>query len=416
MTRILILGAGYAGLAFACEFLRRPAAGVEVTLVDRNPYHTLLTETHTVAAGSRRKGSVAVPLALLTRRFPALRLVTAAITGADAKAQVVHTTAGPLRYDSLIFALGGADPDYGIPGVREHALTLRGLDDALRIRAALAALPPGAGVVVVGGGLTGVELAAEMAWNGRGKGHPITLVEAAPVLLPGLPPALQHRALHRLKGLGVEVRTGNPVQTVRSGEVVLASGGAVPFGLLIWAAGVRGHPLLGALDIALGRDGRAQVDEHLRSSRPDIYVVGDSAAFAPAPGAPALPPSAQLAGQMGQAAARDLAARLSGRPGIAFRPRLAGVICDLGGASTTGLVYGLPVGGWIGAMAKRVALLRHLWRTFGWAGLRIGLTLPTRRCRWKRTPTPPPRPRCARVPTGGPTRTGPPAQPPAGPG
>lgn len=365
-AHVLVLGGGYAGAAFVRRIQARVGRGLRLTVVDRNPFHTLLTETHTVAAGTRPVSTVAVPFAF----GPGVERLEAEVLKIDPDSRRVQTTAGTLHYDYLIFALGGADQDYGIPGVREHALFLRGVDDAQRICSRLAALPAEAPVLIVGGGLTGVELAAEVALSRPGSS--LTVVEGAPTLLPSLHPNLALRARRRLGWLGVNVQTGSPVRAVAPERLELANGTVLPYQLLVWAAGVRGHPLAGQLGVDLDRAGRVEVDAFLRSRRPEIYVIGDSAAFRERPESPPLAPSGQLSEQMGFAAARDLLARLRGRKGVRFRPQLKGVLLDLGGLAATGLIYRLQIAGPIAYLAKRAAVVGHVFRTLGWgAGLRL---------------------------------------------
>lgn len=358
-ARVVVLGGGYAGVACVRRLQSRAGRDLQVTLVDRNPFHTLLTETHTVAAGTRPVSTVALPFDF----GPQVRRLEAEVTAIHPEGRWVETTAGSLEYDYLVFALGGADQDYGIPGVREHALFLRGIDDARRIRAALAALPRQAPVVIVGGGLTGVELAAEIALSRPGGS--LTVVEGAPTLLPSLHPGLALRARRRLGWLGVNVRTGSPVRAVGPDRVELADGTVLPHRLLIWVAGVKGHPLTAQLKVRRDRAGRVEVDAYLRSSRPEIYVIGDSAAFRPAPDARPLAPSGQLSEQMGFAAADDLLSRLEGGPGVPFRPHFRGVLLDLGGLAAAGLIYRLQVAGPVAHLAKRAAVAGHVARTLG---------------------------------------------------
>lgn len=363
-TQVVVLGGGYAGLAFIQGLRQARVSNLEITLVDRNPYHTLLTETHTVAAGTRAPGLVELPFTALGA---GVRVVQASVQDVDTQARTVMTDAGPLTYDYLVFGLGGTDNDFGTPGVQDHALFLRGRVDAERIRGRVESLPDGAGIVVVGGGLTGVELAAEMALRFGGRRR-ITVVEAAPSLLPALPVSLQQRARRRLGWLGCNVMTGARITAVAEDQVHLADGGVLSASLVVWAAGVKGHPLVAEMGADVDRGGRAIVDAMLRSSLPDVYVLGDSAAFAPVPGQPPLPPSAQVAEQMGFSAAADLVDRLRGGAGVPFTPQLRGVLCDLGGLNAVGLVYRFQVHGRTGALAKRFSAWSHLWRSLGMRG------------------------------------------------
>lgn len=367
--RVVVLGGGYAGLAFLQGLRRESVPGLELTLVDRNPYHTLLTEAHTVAAGSAEPHMLTVPFSALGS---GVRVLTASIHGIDRERRLVQTDEGALPFDLLVFCLGGADNDFGIPGVHEHALFLRNISDAERIRDQVSTLNAGGRILIVGGGLTGVELAAEMAshWQVR---RQVTLVEAAGQILHGLPADLQSRARRRLGWLGVNVLTGTPVTRLESGHVHLGDGSSLAADLVIWATGVRGHALLRETGLPLDRSGRVGLDPFLGTGSDDLLVLGDSAIVRPAPGLPPLPPSGQLSSQMGFAAAANVAFRLRGREPQPFHPQLQGVLCDLGGLNASGLVFRLRLHGWIGAVAKRFTVLRHLWETTGLTGFLLHL-------------------------------------------
>jgi NADH:ubiquinone reductase (H+-translocating) len=391
--RIVVLGGGYAGLAFVRRLHRAAghraaghgaaghraaghgaaghraaghgAANLQVTLIDQNCHHTLLTETHAVAAGARPASAVAVPFAVVRSGF---RFVQARVEAVDPAQKLVHTDSGAVAYDTLAFCLGGTENDFGVPGVRQHAVTLRSTKEAEQIRRRVEEMPEGGQVVIVGGGLTGIELAAEMAmfWGNR---RTVTVVEAAPHLLPGLPLSLRERARRRLGWLGVNLIIGHRATAISGSFVEIDDGSRLASRLTIWAAGVSGHPLVAAMGAAVDKAGRAIVDSRLRSSLPGVYVLGDSAVFRPAPDQPSLPPSGQLAEQMGLAAAADLLARLEGRDGAPFAPRPQGVLFDLGGLSAAGVIYRLRVSGLIALAAKRLAVWRHLWTVMGWRGL-----------------------------------------------
>jgi NADH dehydrogenase len=350
---ITVVGGGYAGLSFIRRLQDRDP-GVSITLIDRNPYHTMLTETHQVAAGTRPAASVILPF----DQMEGFRFLQAEVTGLDPARKLLRTTAGELPYEVLVLALGSVDHDFGVPGVRDHCLMLHSAADALVIRERLAALPAEAPVVIAGGGLTGVELAAHVALT-RPQGRALTLVEASPSLLPGLPPRLAQAARRRLGHLGVNVITGAAVSRVEDGRAFLSDGTALPFGLMVWACGVRAHPLISALGIPTDRAGRALVDADLRTPIPDLYVIGDSAA--------GHVPSAQAAMQQGFALADALT-------GHTVQPiRLKGVLVDLGQHRGVGLVGSLAMRGllpgiikrinearWVGVAAGLPAALRHL--------------------------------------------------------
>ncbi|HWI63171.1 MAG TPA: FAD-dependent oxidoreductase, partial [Symbiobacteriaceae bacterium] len=273
--QIVVVGGGYGGISLVRR-LEAMGLGGSVTLIDRNASHTVLTEIHQVAGGRERAEAFQVPFATMG----AFRFLQAEVTGLDAAERCLLTSAGPVTYDRLVLAAGGVDADYGVPGVREHALTLHSLTDALTIRDRLEALPAGTPILIAGGGFTGVELAAELGER-YGGGENITLVEGGPAILPGLPRRLQRRSRRRLGALGINVLTGERIARVEANMAHFADGSALPFGLLVWACGVRANPLIARLGIPVDKAGRALVGPTYETDLPGVYVIGDSAAGAP---------------------------------------------------------------------------------------------------------------------------------------
>ena len=353
MTRqIVVVGGGYGGLALVRR-LEAMGLGDYVTLIDRNASHTVLTEIHQVAAGAEAAAAFQIPFAGLG----AFRFLQAEVTGLQHAERCLLTTAGPVPYDLLVLAPGGVDTDYGVPGVSEHACTLHSLPEAQAIEQRLAALPTGTPILIAGGGFTGVELAAELGER-YGGGENITLVEGAPAILPGLPRRLQRRARRRLGALGVNVITGERIDRVEAAMAHFADGSALPFGLLVWACGVRANPLIARLGIPVDKAGRAVVDANLESLLPGIYVIGDAAAGAP--------PTAQAATQQGAALAVRLAALLAGRTALVRPVRLLGALVALGHGYGAGVVTGLPLTGWVPALLKRANVARWFRTAGGW--------------------------------------------------
>src|SRR6266852_2729343 len=227
--RIVIAGAGYAGLHVALRLTARLRNNpvVELTLVDRHDYHQVLTELPRVAGGTRAADAVRIPLQdMLAER---VRFVQTEITGFDLAGRRVLTGAGPIGWGRLVLALGSRPNDCAIPGLAQRALSLYSASDAERVWAAVskalddaaAAADPErqrrlATVVVGGGGATGVELAGELAeilpkvagGHGLAPGRPaVWLVEAGPAILAGSSPQLTGKAARILSDLGVQVRT-----------------------------------------------------------------------------------------------------------------------------------------------------------------------------------------------------------------
>jgi NADH dehydrogenase len=375
--RVVILGAGYAGLA-AAHAIGRQASKVALTVVDRNPYHTMETLLHEAAAHARQ---VTIPLApLLSPRRATLH--AASVTRVDLDARKVHTDNGVLRYDQLIIALGSVTNFFRIPGLREHAIELKSADDAARVHAWLtrAHQPDWEGsrdVLVGGGGLSGVELAAELAVSATrlaaDKGVPaarVTLIEAGPDLLPGLDEGARRHARERLEARGVNLRLGVRVTAADSTSLHLSDGSTVPGGLIVWTGGVRAPDLVTGEHLERGAAGRLVVTRQLElRNYPGVFVAGDIALAVDPKGEP-VPTTAQHAAQQGHLAARNAFARLTAGPLAPYNPSTLGELVSLGGLLGVGWVrlpwrLKLRLTGSIAGLVKRASEWRHELRARG---------------------------------------------------
>lgn len=300
---VLILGAGYAGL-MACARLLRASIPVRLVVVSDQPVFQQRIRLHEALCGGR----VAAPqlASMLARRgveFRQGRVERLVL----AEKRVQLEDGNSLPYDGLVIALGSV-PACAIPGSLEHAVQLTGLDAMREARARLAALPEdGAPVTVLGGGLTALELASELAE--RFPRRHIRLVSARE---PGgdLMPEGGRRVRDILTGLGVEQRQGR-VAAVGSDRLQLADGTALPFSLCIDATGFRANPVLGTAGTPRDAQGRLRVDECLRlPGFPGVYVAGDAACVDGY--GDALRMACATAMPMGTQAGLNLAAELAG--------------------------------------------------------------------------------------------------------
>ncbi|NKQ56291.1 FAD-dependent oxidoreductase [Amycolatopsis sp. K13G38] len=318
-VRIVVAGAGYAGLA-AAKLAARWTGGA-VTLVNEHDRFVERVRLHQLAAGQQLRDR---PLAELLEGT-GVRLVVDRVTGVDAAAREVHTASGHgLGYDRLIYALGSHADMTSVPGVAEHAYTVAGFDRARMLRERLG---DAQSVIVAGGGLTGIEAAAEIAET-----RPALKVR----LVSGgvLGDALSERArryLRRTFGrLGVEVRDGVRIAEVREDGVVLEQGEHLAADTVVWTAGFTVPAVAREAGFAVDAHGRMLVDDTLRSvSHPEVTAVGDAAAIRLADGqqlrmacATGLPTA--------QTAVRALAARLDGRAPKPVRFRYVNQCISLG--------------------------------------------------------------------------------------
>ena len=265
MERTVILGGGYAGAIAAS---RLAARGIAVTLVEAGEGLVERIRLHQVAAGDDLRP---VPYGRLFRNAP-VTVMKACVLSIDLAARVVRSSAGDIPYDTLVYALGSTIDDGGVPGVREHALGLRGIAGALQIRERLRAASR---IVIVGGGLTAIELAAEI--GERYRGLDITVLSGGRIV-PGLSHGAEHHVRTVLGRLGVRVVEGVTVVEVNESGVMTREG-RLDADLVVWCGGFRPSPIARDAGLEMDAAGRILVDDALRSSDPRIYAIGDAASF-----------------------------------------------------------------------------------------------------------------------------------------
>jgi NADH dehydrogenase len=410
-TQIVVVGGGAGGL----ELVRRLGARFgrqrhDIILVDRNRTHIWKPLLHEVAAGSLDANLDEVGYRSHCHRW-GYRYFQGTLEGIDREAREVIIA--PLddddgneligrhriRYDYCVLAMGAVSNDFGTPGVHEHCMSLDGRDEAdrfrskllnhcLRVSRAMIADPASDAhvrIAIVGGGATGVELAAEL-YNAAGglryyglevfdeQRLEVTLVEAGPRILPALPERLAEAAQAELEVLGVRVMPNTPVTEVTAEAIVTKSGERIVADLKLWAAGVQGPALAGEPG-GLERNANRQF-----LVRPTLQCVGDDRIFAigdccscllPGSERP-VPPRAQAAHQMATSAYRNLVRLMAGRPLKPFHYHDHGSLVSLSRFSTVGSLMGNLIGGRMaieGRLARFVyaSLYRmHLIAIHGW--------------------------------------------------
>ena len=341
-TRVIVVGAGFAGLAAVAELHR---AGARVMLVDRNIYSTFQPLLYQVATGGLNPGDVAFPLSTLAYKRAA-RFRPGQLAGIDPAARTVTLTDGTvLDYDYLVLGTGVSAAHYGVTGAAEHTFGLYTRRDAVALRdhimARLERLDiegPGKTVnfTVVGGGATGVELAGALAelraldtaFPGvdRADVH-VRLVEMAPALLAPFHPKLQAYALQELRHRDVDVHLDTKIKEITEDRVILESGDELPSDVTVWAAGVSAPAEVTAWGLPQGRGGRVQTGPDLRVSGQDrIFATGDIALIEGQP----LPQLAQPAIQAGRHAGKQIARLMTGRPTEPFHYHDKGIMATIG--------------------------------------------------------------------------------------
>ncbi len=349
---VVIVGAGFGGLAVARGLDKLP---VEVTLVDRQNFTTFQPLLYQVATAGLNAADVAHPVRGLFHRQRNLRVQRGDVTGVDwARRRVLLADQRDLPFDHLVVAMGAVATWFGLPGAEEHAIPLYTLHDAVTLRNHVLERFEAADAdptlvdrgelnfVVVGGGPTGVETAGALAelfsvvfrrdYPSLGVGRArVVLVEARDALLAPFHASSQQAALDTLRARQVEVRLDEPVAEVTPDHVRFASGEVLPTRTVIWAAGVRAHPLAAALGLPVTRAGRVEVGDDLRvAGREGVWAVGDVAAPRDHRGGGPLPQVAPVAMQTGGHVARQIGRLLEGRPTQPFRYRDKGTMATIG--------------------------------------------------------------------------------------
>jgi NADH dehydrogenase len=303
--QIVVLGGGYAGVHAAKvlhKAFKKHKDKVEITLIDKNRHHILMTELHEVAGNRVDEDSVKISF---NRIFAGkmVNVVQDTIADIDFKQQVLKGKRDSYRYDQLIIGTGAQTADFNIPGVKEHAFYLWSLDDALRIRCHIEQMVKDASreadsekrkqmltFVVAGGGFTGVELVGELTeWlptlckeNGidfKKEGRLINC-EALGNILNMLPEKPRAKAVKHMEKKGVEIMLNSLITTVDAEGFTTRSGDVIKTKTLIWTCGVRGTEFCEKLPLTDGKIGRKLVNEYMQT--PDyenVYLAGDSLWF-----------------------------------------------------------------------------------------------------------------------------------------
>ncbi|WP_152434199.1 NAD(P)/FAD-dependent oxidoreductase [Erythrobacter sp. THAF29] len=409
-TQIVVVGGGAGGL----ELVRKLGAKFgrkhhDIILVDRNLSHIWKPLLHEVAAGSLDANLDEVGYRGHCYRW-GYRFFQGTLEAIDREARTINLApvydddgelliAGhSIRYDYLVLAVGSVSNDFGVPGVKEHCIYLDSrpqadkfrtklLNHCLRVSRAMMTAPDAdeqVKVAIVGGGATGVELAAEL-YNAAGALRHyglevfdesrlnVTLLEAGPRILPALPEKLAAAARGELEALGVMVKANTQVIEARSRMLVTSAGEQIEADLMVWAAGVKGADFLSDLGLTTNRRNQIIVRETMQTLDDDrIFALGDCASYTPAGEDTPVPPRAQAAHQMAGTVFDNIVRSLKGKPLKSFTYQDKGSLISLSRFSTVGSLMGNLVGGALaveGRMARFIytSLYRlHLIGIHGW--------------------------------------------------
>lgn len=356
MSRILILGGGFAGLS-AARALRRSRQ--ECVLVDQRAAQEFLPLLPDLIGREFPPDLLRLPYTQASDRW-GFRFLRARVSQINAADHVVHTLDGPsLRYDALIIALGSVSADRGVPGVREHARMLDGIADAHRIAQQFRCAPD-ATYLVAGGGYTGVELATNLARLSRHHGGQarILIAESGDALCRATGPRCSAYVTRQAQLGGVELLRETRVASVDGTKLELTNGERLTDTHLLWATGVETPPCVRALDLPQTPDGRLICDASLRLAD-GLFVAGDCAGVTHR-GHP-LRMSIQAALMQGAAAARNAERALKRHPPRRYRPVDLGYVVPLAHGVACGNALGIPVKGRPGMLLHYLMCLYRTW-------------------------------------------------------
>ena len=358
MKRVVLLGGGYVTLHAYGAIVRRlrgelRRGEVEIVVISADTVHNFHGFTGEVVAGLLPIGLTQTPL---TEAMPKARVLHARVTHVDVVARTVSFTGGDLTYDALVVGTGGREPLDAVDGLAGHGLTLRGPGDLADLLQRVRVVD--GPVVVVGGGLAGVELAAALA----ARTTQVVLVQSADRVVPALhaeQPRLAARCTRELTRLGGDVRTGVRVAAVDDGSVTLSDGSVVPTHVVLATTGQRAVALPGLESLPRDDRGRLVTTRDLLVA-PDVWSAGDAASVAhPRSGLP-VTSNALWAIKAGDQVGRNVARALRGRAGRPFRYLGLGQAASFGVGRGVADLYGFPLTGWVAWLMRVGFFLRFM--------------------------------------------------------
>jgi NADH dehydrogenase len=350
MKKIVIAGGGYGGYKIATQLIDIGIPeNVQVTLVDRHAYHSLKTEFYALASGSMSDYQVRMPFPEHDR----FGVVNGEIIGIALEEKKIHIREleEPVDYDYMVIALGCEDNYQGIEGAEEFTNSLQSLSKTRRTYESINNLDPDSIVSLIGGGLTGVELAAELR-----EVRPdlsIRIYDRGEKLLNGFPDKLRTFVMNWFIKHGIEIRSHSTIEKIEENTVIV-NGIREHSDAIVWTAGVQPVKVVRDLEVEKNRNGRIILNDYYQIPQyNEVFVVGDCASLPFAP-------SAQLAGKQGEQVAKMLEEMMAEKevekPG---EINLKGTLGSLGKKTGFGVVYNNPVTGAVPRLMKSGTLWAH---------------------------------------------------------
>lgn len=398
--KIVVLGAGYAGVLTAKKLAKRlKKTDVEITIIDRNPFHTMLTELHEVAAARVDEASIRIELGKVFAGRN-VKVVTDEITEADYDGKKLVGTHAVYEFDYLVLATGSKPTYFGVPGAQEYSYTLWSYEDAVKLRERISDMFRKASrepdvekkrklltFFIIGAGFTGVEMTGELA-------------ELSPVLckkydidpslvtiyegdmldrvVPVLPPKHSEKVKKRLEKMNVTLRLGCGTSAIGPDWLEYKEAGTgnvvrVEANTIIWTAGIEGSDIASAASaLGLKGRGRVQTDEYLRSlTKPYIYVAGDNLFYIVEGESAPVPQMVENAEHSADTISHNITAEITGTGELeSYKPKFHGMMVCIGGrygvanVGLPGKFFGLP--SFLAMFAKHFINIIYFIQVLGW--------------------------------------------------
>ena len=387
---IIIVGAGYAGIETALYLQKKKKRDddIKITIIDKNSYHTLLTELHEVAGNRISEDGVIVPLKDIFH-YTDVNLIKDEIVGFNFNNNTITSKDKTYKYDYLVLSFGSEPNYYGIPGMKENCFPLWSFKDAIAVREQIYDCFTRASqeidkskrealltFVVGGGGFTGVEMMGELGvWVRKlcSEFHinrdevQLYLIEALPKILSILKDKNIDASMKYLtQKLKVKVLLESAITKLDPDRVELKDGRIINTRTLIWTAGIKASSLTEAVDLEKTRASRLVVDDYTKTALKNVYAIGDVSAFTYE--GKVLPPLVESAVQTGKNAARNILADIRNSEKTKLQPKLHGVMVSIGSNFAVSEITGriLPI--WLSIVMKYMVNIHYL---FGIGGFEL---------------------------------------------
>jgi NADH:ubiquinone reductase (H+-translocating) len=352
--RVLILGGGYAGIFAASNLCKNK--NVQVTLVSDGPQLQLLQNIHRVASGELQPRDITLDIqGILGKDVIFVKGKSEKVDLVAKQAEIVSTECGmvqTIQYDYLIIAIGAKNEYFGIKGARENTLSLRSVDDSIKLHRIIKSLPQGSILTIAGGGATGLSLAGALSEK-YGKKIRIRVIEAQKEVLPGWDPIIIEMVKGKLeKNKNLEILRGKPITEIGPHSIVLSSGETLQTNMTVWTAGIGGQNITIIPEAKRIGSGRIIVNKYSQVLRSDggifdnVFAIGDISAFQLDNDGKLSPQLAQFAVRQARNVAKNILRKESGEEMIELEYLQKGQIISLG-ILCMGTLNGFPISGWL---------------------------------------------------------------------